>query len=397
MSRVDLVDGLLALGVVTREQVDAMSMVAEDMATTQIGKLIAAGASADELLPASAQLCGIPQAPQPLFVAAHAVEGLSEEQQRGLRDLLAAPVSRDDGGVVDVIVAAPEAASHLPHLGLGATRVFLAEERSVRWLLERVLPQPRDSGPQMVHGVMDQIGMVRRADMNRPEEAKSNLELGALPTDRRVEPTIGTERDMALDERGQDRELRLDLNRFSGVPAHQPARSVGPPASGAAIELIPAPHTEPTASAPKAQRPPPQRAVAKRKALPLPLLAAAGAVIVVVIVVAIVMHKGGTAPVDDSSSKAAGVAAAQQAAFDKAAASAKSGDPAWAIAGYSTAIDLDPNSALASEARVQKAIAEADNGDVADAQHDLQAIVNAKKPGDPQRVKAEARLKKMLP
>jgi hypothetical protein len=139
MSAIDPIEGLLALGVITREQLQQSQSVDPDIATTSVGRLVAVGAPAAELLQAISSLAGIPLATPAMLEAARPVAGLAPPLARALRDVPAAPLARQADGTLDVAVAEPQAVHRLSALGVAKHRAFLALEFHVRDAAERVL------------------------------------------------------------------------------------------------------------------------------------------------------------------------------------------------------------------------------------------------------------------
>src|SRR5689334_7383703 len=160
MGGIDPVEGLLALGVITREQLDEASRVDPEMATTIIGRLVCIGVNAPELLGALSSLTGIPLATPAQLDNASPVE-LPAALERALKDVPAAPLGRSADGVLDIAIAEPSAAHRLAALGVQRHRLFLALEIHVRDVIDRMQPedatddaQPLDSAFEGVAGVL---------------------------------------------------------------------------------------------------------------------------------------------------------------------------------------------------------------------------------------------------
>ncbi len=134
----DPIEGLVALGVVTREQAEAAARVPLWVSASRVGRLVHVGVAPDDLLRALATLTGIPVAPRELITHAERFS-LPQHLVRKLRDLTSCPVRRDESGTVHVLVAEPSARDDIARQLLNF-RVYLASETEVRALLEHLWP-----------------------------------------------------------------------------------------------------------------------------------------------------------------------------------------------------------------------------------------------------------------
>src|SRR5690349_16109633 len=97
---ISVVDGLLSLGVITREQLAAAAAVDDREATTILGKLVAIGVDAGTIFPTASALAKIPLASPAVLQSAYVVDGIPPESVPHLRAALVLPVRRDTEGVV---------------------------------------------------------------------------------------------------------------------------------------------------------------------------------------------------------------------------------------------------------------------------------------------------------
>ncbi|MBI1947525.1 MAG: hypothetical protein HYS27_17675 [Deltaproteobacteria bacterium] len=134
----DPIEGLVALGVVTREQAAAAERVPLWVSASRVGRLVHAGVDVDELLRALSTLTGISVASRELIQRAERFQ-LPQHLVRKLRDLTACPVRRDPDGTVHLLVADPSARDDVARQLLNF-RVYLASEVEVRGLLEHLWP-----------------------------------------------------------------------------------------------------------------------------------------------------------------------------------------------------------------------------------------------------------------
>lgn len=134
----DPIEGLVALGVVSREQAEAAARVPLWVSASRVGRLVHAGVDPHELLRALSTLTGIPVASDELIASA-ARFSLPRPLVRKLRDLTSCPVRRDDVGTVHVLIAEPGARDDIARQLLNF-RVYLASEVEVRRLLEQLWP-----------------------------------------------------------------------------------------------------------------------------------------------------------------------------------------------------------------------------------------------------------------
>ncbi|MBI1947762.1 MAG: hypothetical protein HYS27_18885 [Deltaproteobacteria bacterium] len=129
---------LIDQGAVTQDVVARAAQVPAHVSTSLVGRLIAAGADADKVVRAVAEIVGLPVANRVLIASAAKVP-LPQPIARTLRELGACPVRRDERGAIQVVVGDPEARGAVEDL-LPGCRVYLAPEPHVRQLLAELIP-----------------------------------------------------------------------------------------------------------------------------------------------------------------------------------------------------------------------------------------------------------------
>lgn len=432
MSVDHVLDQLVQLGAIGPDQADAARRVDLSVAASAAGRLEACGLDADAMLAAVSQVCGIAVAPAQLLTRARRVV-LKGGDQEVLRRLLAWPAGADKSGRLQILIADPESAAHLPHLGLPDYRAWLAPERFLRELIGA----PSDAGPEIVSGVDDQLRMMR-ALSHGAADLSTGLELGGAPAS--DQDTYTTQSDLkrpSTEALNAPRAPAPVLQRapspppWSPTPATprtepplafapppvalphtttpQPPRPPPPvaqpdPYQAAVGELPPAitflppmkeaqqgaPVAPPPAPAPATSaaaaptRPAPAAGAPAQKGAPLALLA--GSVVVALLAAVAVAILWGRRPtpvtVDPADEK-------QRTLLADARARAAAGDHAWAFSSCTDAIKAKPGTSLAHDAELLCAKERLALGERQDAANDLRKLIGALPPGDARRAQAE--------
>ncbi|MCC7072969.1 MAG: hypothetical protein IT383_16720 [Deltaproteobacteria bacterium] len=428
-----LLDQLVAAAAISPEQAQLARALPPNAASTAVGRLEASGADVNAALAAVAQVSGIAVAPAALVERAHRV-AVKGGDPAVLRRLLAYPAGVDRERVLDILVADPEAATHLPHLGLPSYRVWLAAETVVRALIAR-LPE---SGPEIVTGVEDQMRMLRAIDYDTAP-LRTGLELGGSPSGEQEQ--FITARDLvAGPAAAREVPAPAPLPPFTRTPTPQgaPARAatpqpfgagpsapqpltpapvprtatpgtatqarpgVAPQAFGArdlaaavadlppAITLLPPMKEAHTEAAPQVARVEPLGKPShpadldgNRKGLLLPLLAAGGGLVAVGAVIVALTMGGEVAPVGDPALEK------QRELLEQARKHAAAGDNAWAFSTCTDAIAAKPGSTLAYDAALICAKVRIELGERLDAAEQLRKLIAVLPSTDPRRAQAE--------
>lgn len=134
----DIAELLLEREAVTQDVVARAALVPPHVSTTLVGRLIAAGADADRLVRAVAEIVGLPVASR-VLVASAAQVPLPQPIARTLRELGACPVRRDQRGTLQVVIGDPAARGAVEEL-LPGCQLHLAPEPQVRQLLAELVP-----------------------------------------------------------------------------------------------------------------------------------------------------------------------------------------------------------------------------------------------------------------
>ncbi len=132
----DVIETLIARGVLTREIAQRATSSPPGGPTSYTGRLVAAGADARRLFDELARISGIPVAGPDVLerpVAVHLLHSTAHQ----LRDALACPVRRDPHGVLHVLITDPDTNALLDKL-LVNFQAHLAPEARVRELLQRL-------------------------------------------------------------------------------------------------------------------------------------------------------------------------------------------------------------------------------------------------------------------
>lgn len=427
-----LLDQLVSAAAISAEQADLARGVDLSIAASAAGRLEACGLDGDAMLAAVSQVSGIAVAPAQLLTRARRVVVKGGDPEV-LRRLLAFPAGADKAGRLQVLIADPESATHLPHLGLPDYRAWLAPERIVRELIA-ALP---DEGPEVVTGVDDQMRMLR-ALTHGVSDVRTGLELGGAPATDQDQFTTQSDLKRPSAESlaaaaAQPRAPAPVLPRTpspppwaptpatqspteralprSQTPPVQPSAPVAPPPSmprpaakpsagdayqAAVGELPPAitflppmreapaePARPPPAPLPK---PPPTGSAPDKKRPPVALLAGVGVVVVLAIVAAAIVLGRGTPPAADPADQR------QRQLLADARAKAAAGDHAWAFSACSDAIAAKPGTNLALDAALLCAQERVALGERLDAANELRKLIAALPATDPRRAKAEALL-----
>ena len=387
----DPLEGLVALGVITREQLKEAAKVDPEIATTVVGRLVAVGVSAPELLQALSKLTDIPLATREQLDSIGRMDGFSGVVERGLRDLPAAPMSRAADGTVDILIAEPQAAKRVGPF-IARHRLFLALELDVRDAVERAIPELVDdddfadaasapapvqpAGPALddARGTGSAISVIRASTQPAPAPQDTP------PAEHAVDPP----RAHAPVEDQPTPMERVKPIREKFAPGVKRQDLVAP-----VVAPIPAPHV-PALERPRTEsRPMP---VADKPSSRAPIFV--GALVVVGLGVAAVfvpgLLKGGppAAPVDELAIK-------QQKGLDEARAFAAKADHAWAITRCSDVVTAGPTTALGHQAALLCAEQRVLLGERAEGLEDLQHLIDGLRDGDPLRAEAEA-VKKRL-
>ncbi len=397
MSAIDPLEALIALGVITREQLEESKRVDPDVASTSIGRLIAAGADAGELMPALSSLTGIPVATPAQLAAAAPLDGLPPELMSALGALPAAPLGRGADGVLEVAVAEPGATQELAALGVQRFRAFLALEIHVRDILEREAPPPSPSAPApaaAAHGPSQAPPLV----LEPPGPAISIIPAGKGPPG--AEPPVaeppGAEPPVAAPQPEPMERAKPVRERYA--PGARP-KSVAPPPQAtpeltpATMTATPAPRvtTTPGAKAPPPASPAPPLTPPKKSRAPLVIGAVA---IVAVAVLGVVfgpqLRSPPAAPVDELSAK-------QQKELAAARAEAARGNPTNAIIHCEAVVALDPTTPRAHEAQLLHAEQQVVNGDRLRGIDELKKLVDRLGATDPVRKRAQESLARLQP
>lgn len=436
MSVDHVLDQLVQLGAIGPDQADAARRVDLSVAASAAGRLEACGLDADAMLAAVSQVCGIAVAPAQLLTRARRVV-LKGGDQEVLRRLLAWPAGADKSGRLQILIADPESAAHLPHLGLPDYRAWLAPERFLRELIGA----PSDAGPEIVSGVDDQLRMMR-ALSHGAADLSTGLELGGAPA--LDQDTYTTQSDLkrpsteALDA---PRAPAPVLPRapspppWSPTPATRGGAGAAPPRPETPLVRAPTPVALPRTTTPQPPRPPPPVAqpdpyqaavgelppaitflppmkeapqgapVAPQPATPAaaaptrpapaagapaqkgaPLALLAGSVVVALLAAVAVAILWGRRPtpvtVDPADEK-------QRTLLADARARAAAGDHAWAFSSCTDAIKAKPGTSLAHDAELLCAKERLALGERQDAASDLRKLIGALPPGDARRAQAE--------
>lgn len=434
-----LLDQLVSAAAISAEQADLARSVDINIAASAAGRLEACGLDGDVVLAAVSQVSGIAVAPAQLLTRARRVVVKGGDPEV-LRRLLAFPAGADKSGRLQVLIADPESATHLPHLGLPDYRAWLAPERIVRELIA-ALP---DEGPEVVTGVDDQMRMLRalthgvsdvrtglelggapaadqdqfttQSDLKRPSAeslaaaaAQPRAPAPVLPRTPSPPPWAPTPATQSPTERALPRAPtppmapRAPMSPMQAAPAAAAAaRPAAKPAAGdayqAAVSDLPPAITflpmlrEAAPPAPEPSRPPaeplpkPPPAAPERKRPPVALLAGVGVVVVLAVVAAAIVLGRGTAPVEDPADQR------QRQLLSDARAKAAAGDHAWAFSACTDAIAAKPGTNLALDAALLCAQERVALGERLDAANELRKLIAALPAADPRRAKAEALL-----
>ncbi|MBI1946660.1 MAG: hypothetical protein HYS27_13260 [Deltaproteobacteria bacterium] len=442
MSVDHLLDQLVAAAAISPEHAQLARALPANAASTAAGRLEACGLDGDQVLAAVAQVSGLQVAPATLIARARRVM-VKGGDPVVLRRLLAYPAGADKTRVLDVLVADPEAATHLPHLGLPTYRVWLAPERVVRELIAK-LPE---SGPDVVTGVEDQMRMLRAIDYDTAP-VHTGLELGGAASEEQEQ--FVTARDLAIaPDRAREAPVAVPLPRqhtpqpamragapvprTAATPAHLP-RAATPPAApprtftpGTAPEPLPVPMSPRPAAAPlpasssdmvaaAADLPPaitllpmmkevqpetyaplpraeplakpnhPVEVVGKKGVL-VPLLVGGGVVAALGVVAAVLLLGREPAPAGDAALER------QRELLNKARSQAAAGDHAYAYASCTDAIAAKPGTTLAVDAELICAKERIELGERLDAAASLRSLIARLPTTDARRAQAEELLR----
>ena len=435
-----MLDQLVAAAAISPEQAQLARALPPNAASTTAGRLEASGLDIDTALAVVAQVSGIAVAPAALIARARRV-AVKGGDPSVLRRLLVYPAGSDSSRVLDLLAADPEAATHLPHLGLPTYRVWLAPESVVRELIA-ALPE---AGPEIVTGVEYQMRMLRGIDYDTTPQ-RTGLELGGSPSDE--QELFVTVRDGGFST-GRAREVpaAAPLPPLATAPAPRaaPARASTPPAPVAGVAMprspTPAPlppRTVTPGTVPPAPQAPPKyaggapdlaAAVAdlppaitflppmketpadaappvpraeplgkpshpadhdgRPKRLVVPLLAAGGGLLAVIAVVVALTMGGEAAPAGDPALEK------QRELLDQARKHAAAGDNAWAFSACSGAIAAKPGTTLAVDAALICAKVRIELGERLDAAQELRKLIATLPTTDPRRAQAEQILSSM--
>ena len=447
MSVDHVLDQLVQLGAIGPDQADAARRVDLSVAASAAGRLEACGLDADAMLAAVSQVCGIAVAPAQLLTRARRVV-LKGGDQEVLRRLLAWPAGADKSGRLQILIADPESAAHLPHLGLPDYRAWLAPERFLRELIGAP-GTPADAGPEIVSGVDDQLRMMR-ALSHGAADLSTGLELGGAPAS--DQDTYTTQSDLRRPSTEALEAPRVPapvLPRapspppWSPTPATRGGAGAAPPRTEAPLVRAPTPVALPRTPPPLPPRPPPpaappnpyQAAVGElppaitflppmrepqaeaaaapqpaphsathpatpaaaaptrpapaagapaRKGAPRALLA--GSVVVALLAAVAVAILWGRRPTPATVDPADDK---QRALLADARARAAAGDHAWAFSSCTDAIKAKPGTSLAHDAELLCAKERLALGERQDAANDLRKLIGALPPGDARRAQAE--------
>lgn len=441
----------MQLGAISPDQANAARRVDLSVAASAAGRLEACGLDGDAMLAAVSQVCGIGVAPAQLLTRARRVV-LKGGDQEVLRRLLAWPAGADKNGRLQILIADPESAAHLPHLGLPDYRAWLAPERFLRELIGA----PADAGPEIVSGVDDQLRMMR-ALSHGAADLSTGLELGGAPA--ADQDTYTTQSDLkrpSAEALNAPRAPAPVLPRapspppwappaapalarapspmpWSPTPATRGASGAAPPRTETPLVRAPTPVALPRTHTPQTQRPPaapapdpyqaavgelppaitflPPMKEAKEEApaAPLPTTPAAapspparpapgrkgaqvallaGSGVVAVLAAVVAVILAGRGA-EPAQDPAD---AKQRALLADARSRAAAGDHAWAFSACTDAIKAKPGTHLAHEAALLCAQERLALGERQDAANDLKQLIAALPASDPRRAKAEALL-----
>lgn len=425
MSFPDELEQLVAAGLVTAEQAGGARRVDDDIAATAIGKLVCIGLDAKALLPGYAQTFGLtvasdealaraarPPLPQPLVDALAALPGV--------------PTWGADG-TLEIVVTAARTVAELAPLGLPQHRVLVGDEPRVMALLDRVLEGPPTSSPPapgpsakserfLARPVRE---VDRRGGLGDPSQssiviAPFGAPMGAMaaPFGAPSAPSAGpVDAPFAsapnpfanavpnANARGAPNPFADDAAPapFPSAPFPSspfPSAAASAPTPNASLEIdAAAPRRAPSGgSGPNAAAPREAREVSREVARPEPKRSMPVAAIVGGVVVVAVLAVGGVMMMRNQAGNATLAAAADHrtAALDEARAKERAADFAWAIAGYSRAVD-DPRrddetaDALLGRARCSIAL-----GDREEALRDIETVTSGAFASPPMKQKAEA-------
>ncbi len=435
MSLPDELEKLVGAGLVTSDQADSARRVDDDIAATAIGKLVCIGLDARALLPGYAQAFGMTLASDEAL-ARSTRPPLSQQMVDALAALSAAPTWGGDGSI-EIVVTAARTVPELATLGLPPHRVLVGDEPRVMALLDRVLAGEPTPAPPPAAARREASGSSPKAErflarpvreidrraqgLNDPSASSLVIEPFGAPTGGPMNaPSAGVDAPFASAPNPFAPNPFADVvpsagprgavpNPFANdAPAPFPAAAPSAPsapsassalsassASSASLEIAaPAPKRPSSgssgASGPHAAAPrEPSREVARPEPKRGPPIAAIAIGVVVVVALAVgvvmVMRNQTESPTGPTAS-----ADRRSAALDEARGKERAGDFAWAIAGYTRAVDDarrddDTADALLGRARCNIAL-----GDREEALRDIDQVTSGTFASPSMKQKAEA-------